>query len=83
MRRVKVRFLEEREGREWRLPGYSYVNDLVLCGYSEEDLRVMLEWFLKIYRRRGLKVNADKSKVMVLGGEEGLKCEIHGNEKRL
>ena len=26
----------------------------------------------KVYRRRGLKVNADKSKVMVLGGEEGL-----------
>ena len=26
--------------------------------------------------RRGLKVNADKSKVMVLGGEEGLECEV-------
>ena len=28
-------------------------------------------------RRRGLKVNADKSKVMVLNGEEGLECEVH------
>ena len=27
--------------------------------------------------RRGLKVNADNSKVMVLGGEEGLECENH------
>ena len=27
-------------------------------------------------RRRGLKVNASKSKVMVLGGEEGLECEV-------
>ena len=27
--------------------------------------------------RRGLKVNADKNKVMVLGGEEGLGYEIH------
>ena len=31
---------------------------------------------LLMYRERGLKVNADKSKVMVLGGEEGLGCEI-------
>ena len=32
-------------------------------------------------RRRGLKVNAGKSKVIVLGGEEGLECEVsvHGN----
>ena len=27
-------------------------------------------------RRRVLKVNADKSKVMVLGREEGMECEI-------
>ena len=27
-------------------------------------------------RRRDLKVNAGKSKVMVLGGEEGLECEV-------
>ena len=26
--------------------------------------------------RRGLKVNADKSKVTVLSGEEGLECEV-------
>ena len=26
--------------------------------------------------RRGLKVNGGKSKVMVLGGEEGLECEV-------
>ena len=28
-------------------------------------------------RRRGLKVNAAKSKVMMLDGEEGLECEVH------
>ena len=28
-------------------------------------------------RRRELKVNAFKSKVMVLNGEEGLECEVH------
>ena len=27
--------------------------------------------------RRGLKLNADKSKVMVLNGEEGLECEVY------
>ena len=27
-------------------------------------------------RRRGVKVNTDKSKVMVLNGEEGLECEV-------
>ena len=27
-------------------------------------------------RRRGLKVNAGKSKVIVLGGDEGLECDV-------
>ena len=53
-------------GREWRLPALLYADDLVLCGESEEDLR----------KRRSLKVNAGKSKVKVLGGEEGLRCEV-------
>ena len=32
--------------------------------------------FAKACRRRGLKVNACKSKGMVLGGEEGMECEV-------
>ena len=28
-------------------------------------------------RRKGMKVNAGRSKVMVLNGEEGLGCEVH------
>ena len=28
-------------------------------------------------RRRGLKVNAGKSEVMILNGEEGLECEVY------
>ena len=47
------------EGRGWRLPSLSYTDGLVLCGESEEDL----------------KVNADKSKLMVLCEEDGLVCE--------
>ena len=47
-----------------------------LCGESEEDLRLMVGRFVVVCRRRGLKVNAGKSKVMVLGEEEGLECKI-------
>ena len=50
------------EGREWRFPGLLYTNDLVLYGESEEDLRVMVGRFAEVCRRRGIKVNAGKSK---------------------
>ena len=53
------------------MPGLFYVDDLVLYGESEEDLRVMVGRFAGMRRIRGLKVNAVKSKVMVLNGEEG------------
>ena len=69
MGRREVSFLED--GREWRLPGLLYADDLVLCDESEEDLRVMVGRFSEVCRRR-LKVNADRSEVMVLNGEEGL-----------
>ena len=46
------------------------------CGESEEDLRAMVGRFVEVSRRRGLKVNAGKSKVMVLGGEERLEYEV-------
>ena len=36
-----------------------------------------------MYRRKSFKINADKSKVMVLGGEEGLECEICVDGARL
>ena len=56
---------------EWGLPGLLYVDDLVLWGESEEHLRVMVGWFAEVCRR-GLKINAGKSKVIVLNGGEGL-----------
>ena len=43
MGRRGVSFLEE--GREWRLPGLLYADDLVVCGESEENLRVMVGRF--------------------------------------
>ena len=50
------------------MPGLLYADDLVLYGESEEDLRAMVGRFAEGCRRRGLKVNAGKSRVMVLGG---------------
>ena len=66
------------EGREWIFSDL-YV---VLCGESEEELKVMVGRFAEV-RRRGLKVNTGKSKMMVLGGEERLECEVCVDEKRL
>ena len=54
-----------------------YANDLVLCGELEEGLKEMVGQFAEVCRRRGMKVNAVKSKVMVLNGEERLECEVH------
>ena len=73
MGRKGVRFLEEV--RMWRLHGLLHANDLVLYGMSEEDLMAMEGCFYEVCRR-DLKVNADKSKVMVLNGEVGLECEV-------
>ena len=53
-----------------------YADDLLLCSNSEEDLREMMGRFIEMCTRRGLKINAGKSKMMVLGGEEGLECEV-------
>ena len=60
--------MDGKDRREWRLPSLLYTDDFVLCGKSDQDLEGMVENFLKIYRSRGLKVNVDKSEVMVLGG---------------
>ena len=52
MRRMGVRFLED--GREWKLHGLLYGDDLVLCGESEENLRAMVGRYAEVCRRRGL-----------------------------
>ena len=43
----------------------------------------MVGWFVEVCRRIGLKVNAGKSKAIVMNGEEGLECEVHINGVRL
>ena len=47
--------------------GLLYADDLVLRGGSEEDLRAMVGRFVEVYRKRVLKVNGGKCKVMLLG----------------
>ena len=65
------------------MPVLLYADDLVLCGESEEDLKAIVGRFVEVCRIRGLKINASKSKVMVLGGEEGLECEVPVDGTRL
>ena len=63
-----VRSLEERG--EWRLSDLLHTHDLVLCSELEDDLKMRVERFVKV-GKRSLKINADKSRVMVLGRECG------------
>ena len=76
-----VRFLDD--GKEWTLPGLLHADDLALCGESEEDLWAMLGWFVEVSWMRGLKINAGKSKVMVLNGQERFECEVQVDRIRL
>src|SRR5678816_2479870 len=68
-----VRLMKNR--REWKVPCLLYADDLVLCGESEESLRGLVERFGRVCKRRGLKVNVDKSKVMVVS-EDSPQCEV-------
>ena len=53
-----------------------YTDEFVLCGELEEDLNVIVGRFVEVCKKRDLKINVDKSKVMVLGEKEGLVCEF-------
>ena len=53
----------------FKKPGLLYIDGLFLCGELEEVLRVMVKRFAEMCRRRRLKFNAGKSKVMVLSEE--------------
>ena len=68
--------MDGKEGRERRLSVLLYADDMVLCGEWKEDLRAMVGRFVEVCRKISLKFNAGKNKVIVLGGEEGLECEV-------
>ena len=46
-------------------------------------LRVMVGRFDEVCKRKGLKINAGQSKVVVLNREEELECDVHVNVIRL
>ena len=54
------------------MPGLLYADDFLLGGRSEATVGC----FIEVCRRRGLKVNAGKSKVILLGGVEELDFEV-------
>ena len=70
---------DDMEGKEWKLPGLLYANDLVLCGESEKEWRAMVGQIAESCRSRGLKQNTGKgkTKAIVLNGEKGLECKLH------
>ena len=57
---------------ERRLPGLLYADDLVLCGDPKENLKAMVGRFVEECRRRELKVNAGRSKVLPTEGRGGI-----------
>ena len=77
MGNIEMRFLKEE--REWRIPSLFYVDDLALWGESEE----MVGCFVEVCRRRCLRFNADKSKVMVICREERMACDVLVNRVQM
>ena len=65
------------------MPGLLYADYLVSWEESEEDLKVMVGHFVEVWKIRGLKVNADKSNVIVLNEEKGLGCKVCVDGMRL
>ena len=69
--------------------GPCIANDLVPCGISEGDLIMkIVKLLLKACKSRGLKMNADKSIMMVSGREEeahvgGINVELFSEFKNL
>jgi hypothetical protein len=64
----------ERVG-ESKVPCLLYADDLVLCGESEESLRILVGEFNGVCKRRGLAINVEKSKVMVMNGVD-VQCHL-------
>ena len=57
------------------IAGLLHADDMVLCGESEEYRKVMVRRFIKVCRK-GLKFNADKRNLKMLGWMEALGYDI-------
>ncbi len=76
-RKVKVKVGEVAvrmcdEGRKWVLNSILFADDTVLIAENESDLQNLVSLFDSVCKRRKLKVNVNKSKVML--------CEQSRNE---
>ena len=50
------------------MPDLLYADNQALCSELEKELKVVVRCYVEVFR--GLDVNVDKSRVMVLGWEE-------------
>ncbi len=53
------------EGRKWVLNSILFADDTVLIAENENDLQKLVTVFDSVCKKRKLKVNVNKSKVMV------------------
>ena len=66
---VGVKMREEGE-REWVLSQLLFADDTALVAESAEQLQCLVGEFGRVCKRRKLRVNVEKSKVMCIGGSE-------------
>ncbi len=70
---AKLRFNRE----VWSVEAYLFADDTVLLAESEGDLQRVENGFYSVCKRRKLKVNAEKSKVMVFERREEEVINFH------
>ena len=60
-----------------------YADDVVFMAETEEVLKVLINKFNNVCKRRGLKINVDKSEVMIVDGGNENRSEVDLNGKML
>ena len=63
-------------GERWRINHIMFADDVVLMGDSDKELQEMVSKFEEMCRRRKLRVNVNKSKVMRMGKRRSSPLEI-------
>ncbi len=58
-------------GVDWSVAACLFVNDTVLLAETERELQRVVDQFHSVCRRKKLRVNARKSKVMIFERKEG------------
>ena len=64
---------ECRVGDPWEL---LYADDLVLTAESREEVEALFVEWRGAFERRGLQVNLEKTKLLVMGGERGVVVQV-------